>query len=60
MGRMRAEVASQAERPPAFELDTASGDVFTNGLATPVLLHGRVDGFQGQVSVKDGELRHFV
>jgi putative nucleotidyltransferase with HDIG domain len=42
--RTRGTPMRWAEREAAFEADTASGDSFTNGLATPVMLHGRVDG----------------
>ena len=33
-----------AEREAAFAVDASSDDTSTTGLATPVLLHGRVDG----------------
>ena len=42
--RARGTPMRWAEREAAFDIDSARGDAFTNGVAVPVMLHGKVDG----------------
>jgi putative nucleotidyltransferase with HDIG domain len=42
--RSRGTPMRWAEREAAFAVDDGRGDAYTNGVATPVMLHGRVHG----------------